>query len=405
MSIQEDKKTFIDIKDDLRPAYYDDFHCLAGDCRFTCCKGWKIAFNKRDYLTLKRQKGSDDLNARMEKALRRLRNAPNGLYGEFDVSHNDGVCALQREDGLCALQAEKGHSVLPWVCRFYPRFERSMPSGYLERGLSLACEGVVALLWDHPEGLDFRSDPLPKTKWGRLTFTEGSLHAFFGPVREWCVDLLQDRRFSLPQRILLMGVALQELTGEGVDMAAWMLRARALQEGKGLELPDSSQTLAMFLSNNFQVLLQLKTVPDFSSVLMDMTLSLGIQPTIGTSQATIPLAPYHSAQRRFQEQGWDYFMENLAVSLFFQGAVPNLDSGEALWKSYVNYCSLYSFFRFLAVMSCREGVEDCKAALTRLVVFASRMILHANGVDTAIRDEFFKNDSATLAHMAILLAG
>lgn len=188
-------------------------------------------------------------------------------------------------------------------------------------------------------------------------------------------------------------------------MAAWMLRARALQEGKGLELPDSSQTLAMFLSNNFQVLLQLKTVPDFSSVLMDMTLSLGIQPTIGTSQATIPLAPYHSAQRRFQEQGWDYFMENLAVSLFFQGAVPNLDSGEALWKSYVNYCSLYSFFRFLAVMSCREGVEDCKAELTRLVVFASRMILHANGVDTAIRDEFFKNDSATLAHMAILLAG
>lgn len=24
---------------DLRPAYYDDFHCLAADCRYSCCKG------------------------------------------------------------------------------------------------------------------------------------------------------------------------------------------------------------------------------------------------------------------------------------------------------------------------------------------------------------------------------
>ena len=403
MSTQQDKD-FIEIRDDLRPAYYDDFHCLAGGCRFTCCKGWKIAFSKRDYLALKRQKGSDDLNARMEKTLRRIRNPPDGLYGEFDVSDGNN-CALQREDGLCLLQAEKGHEALPVVCRLFPRCESPMPSGYLERCLSTACEGVVALLWDHPEGIEFRADPLPKAEWRRRTFSKGSLYTFFAPIREWCIDMLQDRRFPLSQRILLMGVALQELMEESVDMAAWMLRARTLLEGEGVDLPDSDQALALFLSNNLQVLFRIAPSTDFRTLPLEVISGLGLQAVPETFRVSVPLTPYWNAKQRFREQGWDYFMENLAVSVLFHMGFPDLESGEALWKGYVNYCNLYSFFRFLAVMSCREGVEDCKSELIRMVVFASRELLHGRNNRTTLRDEFFKNDSATLAHMAILLAG
>ena len=50
------------VAEDLRPAYYDDFCCLAADCKLSCCKGWNITFNKKDYLALKRQEGSQDLN-------------------------------------------------------------------------------------------------------------------------------------------------------------------------------------------------------------------------------------------------------------------------------------------------------------------------------------------------------
>ena len=51
---------------DLRPTCFDDFHCLAEGCRLSCCKGWSITFNKKDYLSLKRQSGSSELNARLE---------------------------------------------------------------------------------------------------------------------------------------------------------------------------------------------------------------------------------------------------------------------------------------------------------------------------------------------------
>ena len=29
----------------LMPDYYKDFSCKKGDCRFSCCKGWKVTFS------------------------------------------------------------------------------------------------------------------------------------------------------------------------------------------------------------------------------------------------------------------------------------------------------------------------------------------------------------------------
>ena len=86
----------IKINKDLRPAYYDDFHCLAADCRFSCCKAWRISFDKKDYLSLKRQKGTEDLNNRLEHGLRRIRKGPlaETYYGVFDMSGGD--CPLLR---------------------------------------------------------------------------------------------------------------------------------------------------------------------------------------------------------------------------------------------------------------------------------------------------------------------
>ena len=399
----------IKIDKDLRPAYYDDFHCLAADCRFSCCKNWRIAFDKKDYLSLKRQKGTEDLNNRLEHGLRRIRKGPlaETCYGEFDMSGGD--CPLLREDGLCALQIEKDHAALPQVCRVFPRARSYLPE-YLERSLSPACEGVLELLWNLPDGVEFRSDPLPKKEQKILTVPEGRpLVPFFQTIREWCIDMLQDRRLPLPQRILLTGFALRELAEGEMDLAAWLARARALPEAKEIpDLPREESALAMFLSSNLHALGPLETASvDYTGIQGEILRALGVTIQAGTTRAAIPLAPYRAARQRYEEKFKDreYFMENLMVSLFFQLNLPNLKSGEELWKSYVNFCNLYAFYRFMAVASCREGGAGDKAELFRLIVFASRGMIHNGARQTALRDELFQNDSATLAHMAILLGG
>ena len=164
----------------------------------------------------------------------------------------------------------------------------------------------------------------------------------------------------------------------------------------------------MFLTSNLRTLNLLETTgADYAGIQSGVPRALGVTLRMDALQVTIPTAPYRAARQRYEEnfKGREYFMENLMVSLFFQLNLPNLKSGEELWKSYVNFCNLYAFYRFMAVASCREGGAGDKAELFRLIVFASRGMIHNGARQTDLRDELFRNDSATLAHMAILLGG
>ena len=400
----------IPVRNDLRPDYYDSFHCLAAECRFSCCVGWKIPFDKKDYLSLKRQSGSEDLNQRLEGGVRRIRRQESIYYGEFNMS--SGICPLLGEDHLCTLQKECGHGALPNVCKTFPRAEEYLPSGYLERSLSPACEGVLALLWERPDGIGFVSDPLSQRDGKLMSVSDpASLYPDFQTIREWCIDLLQDRRFSLPQRIFLMGAALKDLADGEEDIDRWLGKARVLLETPGaaelLDKETAERSLPLFLSNQLHLLSSIRTLAQYeSSAKYSVMGALHPERIEGDEGTIISLAAYRNARERYQENfgDRDYFMENLMVSLFFHLHMPVMGSRELLWKNYVNFCNLYSFYRFLSVMSCREGAAGDRDELFRLMVFASRALIHNGTHQMELRDELFQNDSATLAHMAVLLS-
>ncbi|MBD5153543.1 MAG: hypothetical protein HDT15_00315 [Oscillibacter sp.] len=396
---------------DLRPTYYDRFHCLASGCELSCCIGWNIVFDKKDYLSMKQQDASPELAERLGRALHRIRDGrcDDNVYAEFNLPN--GVCPLLRNDCLCALQAEKGSDALPWVCKIFPRDEKYLPSGYMERSLSPACEGVLALLWELPEGVDFVSDPLPKEKWRKLTMVgDVSLIRYYADIRELCIDFLQDRRFPLARRILMMGMALRELVDGEKDIPGWLARSRAmantLASGGFPEEPEQEKLQAMLLMNIFQMLRTFYTTnPELQKIQEDLITCFGM--SLSGDLGTLSLAPYYAARERFEQNFGDreYFFENLVVSLLFQLHLPDPASVETLWKSYVNFCNVYALYRFAAVMSCREGAAGDKAELFRMMVYISRVLIHNSTRRAELRDELFQNDSATLAHMAILLSG
>lgn len=402
------KNQKIHVTSDLRPTYYDDFHCLAKECRVSCCKGWNITFNKKDYLSMKRQQGSDELNERLQHGLRRVHKGHGeNTYAEFDMSSDD--CPLLCGDGLCALQIEKGHNALPFVCQNFPRSKMYLPSGYLEYSLGPSCEGVLALLWAHPEGIGFVSDPIPdERQYGTFEFLEDDALTFhFQEIRSWCIDMLQDRRYPLPERILRIGFALKELADGETDIPRWLRQAEQIQGSQNLFMPQDSQTLPLFLSNNLHLLTEkVSASKDFQSLQKEIFDAFGIDEN-NLAKATFSSGVWLAARELFDRQFGDYayFMENLAVAVFFHLHLPAVKSTETVWKSYVNFCNLYSLYRFMAVMSCREGSAGDRDALFCSIVHASRMMIHNSGRMNRLRDEFFEHDSATLAHMAVLLSG
>ncbi len=402
------------IDKDLRPAYYDDFHCLAESCRVSCCKGWHITFNKKDYLSLKRQNGSPALNKQISGALRRVRNAnkPELAYAEFVMGYD--TCPLQQENGLCLLQIEKGPQALPTVCQIFPRFQAYSVSGYLERTLTPACEGVLSLLWDLPDGVAFRSDPITDKLEIKLFayHDKEQWNSHFQQLRSWCIDMLQNRKYPLPERIMRMGIALQKLPDYGENISDWLntvCSAVWTQEGMYMDDTKRDQLLPLFLSNNIRLLLTSNDDMDLRFIQLQKELAEAFQITLKTGDINglvISSTPWRIAKKRFEENfsSHDYFMENVMTGLFFHLHMPEPTFNDKMWKSFVCFCNLYSFYRFMAVMSCRDGGPADRDGLFEAIVLASRILLHNNARRTSLQDEFFRNQSTSLAHMAVLLS-
>lgn len=414
------------IEYDLRPAYYDDFKCLAQDCQISCCKGWSITFNRKDYLTLRRQRGSEELNQRMSKSLSRITNDKLNFYAEFAL--NGDTCPLLAEDGLCALQKECGHEVLPVVCKTYPRKQNANTSGYYERALSPSCEAVLELLWNLPQGIDFVSDPLPQAEQSTIMLplpekNPTFLAAYYQEIRSLCIDILQDRRFSMAQRILLMGIFLQKLTAEeDVDIQQWLENTMAT-----LAHPDAAKIAAKLTQENekntrFALFNHLKTVilmatserAVFSSEMIqkirnELLLNRTVLPEEKKLRVDTDLEKFLKIRADFLADFGEneYFLENFAVTVFFYMGFPYIASKEKLWQSYVSFCNIYSFSRFMAICSYLEPAEskqERKAALFRGLIFTSRSLLHSQEREQHLQQELFDNENATLAHMQTLLS-
>ena len=408
----EEKWTCI-INKDLRPAYYDSFKCLMGDCRMSCCKGgWRITFDKNDYLKLKRNlEAHPELACHAEKAVRRVRDKEldSGYYAEMQLD-DKGCCRMLTEDGLCGLQLAVGEEALPEVCRTYPRKKVGRLSGYFEKSLSLGCEAVLHQLWNLPEGVDFCSDPVPKEEWKQWKEASPNyLTPWFQDVRAVCIGLLQDRSIPLNQRIFLMGLRLQALMDENVDISAWLAETEGLLTAKKpflqglLDLDDNA--LCMNMSNNMQLLIG-KGERKISDLEKALLLALGAE-----AENIIQTSCYREMQAEFEkifgQQG--YFFENLAVSIFFCLGYPKVSSPETLWNSYVTFCQIWSVYRFFAVLSVRTQLQGTvpgsREALFQLLVTAGRALLHNTAYTESLTEKLFQNESATLAHMAILLGG
>ena len=403
----------IPIQTALMPAYYKDFHCIMGACQDNCCDdGWRIEFNKKDYLTIKRTPKSGEMEELMRQGMRRLREREHdGMYAEFFLTEA-GRCAFHTPEGLCRLQLECGEECLPLVCRVYPRREAYTPAA-LEYSVSPSCEGVLSLLWGLEEGVDFIEEPLPPAK-HRVAHPQNPVDARFAAVRSLWIDALQARSLPLARRLTLLGLLAQQLQGlDWSDEAAvdrWLASSEGVVQDPGAlseQLGRTQRNRQMFLSNNLQLLIkQFNTLgPDLPGELLSAVTGKASLSEVDTQRVTIAAGHYQELEDKLEElMGHsEHFFENILVAISFFLAFPALSSPEELWKSYVNLCNLYGFYRFAAV--CAMDREPSRERLFHVLVHVSRSLIHNPTQRARLRDEMFQNDSATLAHMAILAGG
>ena len=124
------------------PEYYPVFHCVASQCRHTCCAGWEIDIDDDSLARYERLPG--EFGERMRRGISRDE-TPHFIPTEGER------CPLLNGDNLCELILHEGKGALCQICRDHPRF-RNYFSARVEMGLGLVCEEAarVILSWPKP---------------------------------------------------------------------------------------------------------------------------------------------------------------------------------------------------------------------------------------------------------------
>lgn len=188
----------------LRPKYVNEFKCIASKCEDNCCNvNWIIYIDKKTYEKLI---NVEDIKVRSlaKKYMKPIKEYNNdGEYAIITKKEN-GKCAFY-EDGICFIHKNLGEDFLGNVCSNYPRVI-SVVENNVEMSLRLSCPEVARKVLLNPEKMEFQQDLLTKPiKVINKLLDKSKNPKYFWNLREFSIDVLQNREFSIEERLIILG--------------------------------------------------------------------------------------------------------------------------------------------------------------------------------------------------------
>ena len=219
-----------------KPAYFDGFRCLAGNCLDSCCKEWDVLVDDESaarYLSL---------DGALGDALRSVMYEEDGAH--YFAIQPDRRCPMWRNDGLCRIQAEAGEGMLCNVCRDFPRLTHDF-GDFVERGLELSCPEAARIILSAPSA-PWITEEVPG---GKGEYDKDAMKALL-KIREDALSILEDRRHSPAQALALLlihGYRGQEILDGGEEEP--FDPAAALELAEELACQADSKDLIDFFSS------------------------------------------------------------------------------------------------------------------------------------------------------------
>lgn len=181
------------------PEYYEEFSCIASQCKDSCCAGWEIDIDEESYAYYSSREG--DFGDLLRES---MYVAEDGGY-RFKLK-GPKRCAMLNDNNLCDLYTALGEEALCEVCTEYPRFY--LCYGNVEQKcLSLSCEEAGRILFEKVNPVKFVDHTLPdfyEDGEAAMAFDEDEDAAYIG-FMEWMqwrvLELLQERTRTIPERM------------------------------------------------------------------------------------------------------------------------------------------------------------------------------------------------------------
>ena len=191
----------------IYPVYFEDFKCIGGKCEDSCCIGWNIDIDK---ITFKRYfKVQDPEMKRMFQ--KNVQNNERCSSEDIDYGivklKKDKRCPFLDEENYCVIHSNLGEDYLSNVCTCFPRVTNKIDDTY-EMSLDVACPEAARLILLKEEGIKFvnKEEELGKHIISaqintNLKEVKNTPLKYFKEIRDFCIKIIQNRRFTISERL------------------------------------------------------------------------------------------------------------------------------------------------------------------------------------------------------------
>lgn len=404
----------------LVPRYIHDFKCIGSDCEANCCEaGWYINIDKKTYK--KYQKIRGELVPSLKKYIKRNRSTPSDhFYADIQLKQC-GTCPFLTENKLCSIQNQLGTEFLSLTCLTYPR-ESNLVNGIVEKSLTMACPEAARVALLNPELMEFVEDEeLTKERNSfrrniNTNNTSGSneLEHYFWELRVFTIQVLQNRLYSLADRLIILGMFYQKAQSY-------------VNEGRTKELPSlidsymslitdgAFDTTLQELPTQYKIQIQfLKALVDirydvgissnrYAECLNEFFLGLGyVEGQIEENKATLN---YKNAYSNYYEpfmNDREYILENYMVNYVFRKTFP-LSGEDKLFDNFVKLVLHYALIKLHLV-----GLASFHKGLTvdiviKLISTIAEVVEHNTIYVKRVMKILKENNYTSMAYMSILI--
>ena len=316
----------------LMPSYFKQFKCKCGQCRHTCCHGWKIPVSQEEYYRLVTMPCNEELRHSLDVSFVDPDYATSENFKVISFNYF-GDCPIQK-DGLCQIQKEFGEDMLPAVCRLYPRSLKQV-NGQLIACCSSSCERVIELLIENGT-LGMHMEKME----GKPTLSYDIDDDYIQQLSHF-QKLLQDRSTTLVQSIMEI-----------------CLEINRSEFSKDYNCESNPLTVALGLLD------RLATEGTFLADIEDVIVERYKDNYIQFEEDKL------SFEKRFPD--WMYIFENVLNNSLLYENFPFVDDRFNKTDAYKGICTSYGLLRLICIgytaqHQSQEDLIDCIACLFHLI--------------------------------------
>lgn len=367
------------------PDYLDEFKCIGGACKDSCCQGWDIEIDKASFKSYFKVTDKE-MKKRFQKCLYNNEYMSDASvdYGKVKLKEKR-KCEFLNENNLCDIFINIGENYLSNVCTCYPRILNKIDDFY-EMTLDVACPTAAEIILNKEEGINFKEDKRNFNKYiiaGNINTKakehEKTVVKYFKEIRDKSILIVKNRNYTISERLYILGIFLETLQEKSINHIKDFINNFNEEEAlKEYELNDTNYLLqTAFLKELLDKMdvfneIDSEGFKEYTKILIK-GLKLNDIKNIGNNSEF-----YINSYKNYVDNvvnKYSFIFENYLVNFMYNNLFP-FSENEYVFHGYIMLVIRYSLIRFYLVGIYNKEEDKSKELIIKVIQKFSKAVEH-----------------------------